>query len=176
VSLEEAVILGYGSGNKVLLMNANEELPEVVAEFGQFIRGLPEEALVNKAWGPKEVLAHLVFWIESFVTQLEAVLAGEPYEPPQGRFEEINAQVINASRSIAVEELLRRHRVAGDRFWEPAQTRCRKDYCNGKRALSCALVAGSSARQGTSASTRRSGTTGRANWMVVTTGKLRGSR
>lgn len=38
--------------------HAAEELDKAVAVFCRFIWDLPETDLVEKAWGPKEVLAH----------------------------------------------------------------------------------------------------------------------
>ena len=37
----------------------SDDLRRAVDEFHRFIGDLPETALVEKAWGPKEVLAHL---------------------------------------------------------------------------------------------------------------------
>ncbi len=101
---------------------AVEQLREAVDELHHFIRELPEAALVEKAWGPKEVLAHLVFWIESYVVQIEAILAGEPPVPPQGRFDDINVEVVEASRGVPVDELLRRHLMASERLCAFVQT------------------------------------------------------
>ena len=38
----------------------------------RYIEGLPE-ARADKAWGPKEILAHLVYWQEIWVAQAEAI-------------------------------------------------------------------------------------------------------
>ena len=98
-----------------------ERLREAVDEFSCFIKELPEAALAEKAWGPREVLIHLVFWLESFVTQTEAILAKEPFEPLQGRFDDLNAQAIEANCDVSVDELLRRHQVACERLGDLAQ-------------------------------------------------------
>jgi hypothetical protein len=99
-----------------------EKLYEAVDEFSRFIKELPGVALAEKAWGPKEVLIHLVFWLESFVTQTEAILAKEPFEPLRGRFDDLNAQAIEANRDVPVDELLRRYQVACERLCDLAQT------------------------------------------------------
>jgi hypothetical protein len=92
------------------------ELRATVDAFCSFIEGLPEDALAEGEWGPKEVLAHLVFWHESYVAQTEALLAGEPFMPPEGRFSDLNAQAVAASRGVPVAELLRRFRAANERL------------------------------------------------------------
>lgn len=97
------------------------ELRQAVDEFCQFIRQLPSAGLMEKAWGPKEVLAHLVFWQESYLAQARAILAGEPFEPPRGRFEEMNAQVVAASRGVPVEKLLRHYREVNEQLCHLAQ-------------------------------------------------------
>ena len=98
-------------------------LREAVNEFCRLFRELPEEALVDKTWGPREVLAHEVFWMESYVAQLEAILAGGPPEPPRGEYDELNAQAVEANRGVSVDDLLRRLQVAAGRLCGFAQTR-----------------------------------------------------
>jgi len=100
----------------------SERLCKAAEEFSHFIKELPEAALAEKAWGPREVLIHLVFWLESFVTQTEAILAKEPFELLQGRFDDLNAQAIEANRDVSVDELLRRYQVACERLCDLAQT------------------------------------------------------
>ena len=99
-----------------------DDLRQAVGEFRHFVSGLPEPALVEKAWGPKEALAHLVFWLESYVTQVEALLAGQTPELPSGRFDDLNAEVVTASRGVPVTELLRRHLVACERLYQVAES------------------------------------------------------
>ena len=82
-------------------IGAAEQLRTVVAAFGRFIAELPDTAVVEKACGPKEVLADLVFWMESFVLQTDALLANQPPQPPQGSFDDLNAQAVEASRGVA---------------------------------------------------------------------------
>lgn len=102
-------------------LDAAKTLCEAVDEFCHFIEELPNTALVEKAWGPKEVLAHLVFWHESFVTQIEALLAQESIEIPEGRFRDLNEQVVKASYSASVDELVCRFRAANERLCGFAQ-------------------------------------------------------
>jgi hypothetical protein len=81
-------------------------------------------ALAEQDWGPKEVLTHLVSYHGSYVTQVEALLAGEPFEPPKGRFSDLNAQAVAASRGVPVNELLRRFRAADERLRALARGLC----------------------------------------------------
>lgn len=103
-------------------MSPVERLRAAVTTFDHFVEELPKAALVEKVWGSKEVLAHLVFWLESYVMQVEAILAGKPPTPPEGRFDDINMGVVERSRGVSVDELLRRHQAACERLCRFAQT------------------------------------------------------
>lgn len=92
------------------------ELRATVESFCRFIENLPEDALTEREWGPKEVLAHILFSHESYVAQVEALLAGEPFTPPRGRFSDLNARAVAASRGVPVAELVRRLREANERL------------------------------------------------------------
>jgi hypothetical protein len=81
-------------------MSAVETLQAAVDAFCCFVEGLPKTAWVEQDWGPKEVLAHLVFWHESYLAQIEALLTGAPFDLPQGRFSDLNAQTIAANRGL----------------------------------------------------------------------------
>jgi len=102
-------------------MQGVEQLREAVNAFGRFIAELPDNAVVEKACGPKEVLAHLVFWMESYVVQTDALLANQRPEPPQGSFDDLNAQAVDASRGVSAAALLRRHHAASDQLCRVAQ-------------------------------------------------------
>src|SRR5262245_62999238 len=65
---------------------ALEHLREAVHAFARFIAELPDTAVVEKACGPKEVLAHLVFWTESYVLQTDALLSNHSPGTPSGSF------------------------------------------------------------------------------------------
>jgi uncharacterized protein YukE len=99
-----------------------EQLRTVVAAFGRFIAELPDTAVIEKAWGPKEVLAHLVFWMESYVVQTNALLANQSPEPPQSSFDDLNARAVEASRGVAVDILLSRYHAASEHLCHIAQT------------------------------------------------------
>ncbi len=102
-------------------MQAAQQLRAAVNAFGHFIAELPDNAVVEKACGPKEVLAHLVFWMESYVVQTDALLANQPSEPPHGSFDDLNAQAVDASRGVSAAALLRRHQAASDQLCRIAQ-------------------------------------------------------
>lgn len=102
--------------------SAINELCASVGEFSQFIRSLPEAAQAEKAWGPKEALAHLVYWLESYVTQVEALQDNQTPALPDGHFDDLNAQAIKESRGLSIPELLRRYQAACDWLSNFAQT------------------------------------------------------
>lgn len=99
-------------------MNDSERLTKTVDRFCQFIAALPPDALAEQEWGPKEVLAHLVYHHELYANLVEAFLAGTPMEPPRGTFRELNAQAVAASRGIPPSELVDRLRKANQRLVE----------------------------------------------------------
>lgn len=99
-------------------MNDSARLVETVDRFCQFIATLPASALAEQDWGPKEVLAHLVYHHELYVNLVEAFLAGTPVAPPKGHFRDLNAQAVAASRDIPPSELVDRFRKANQRLVE----------------------------------------------------------
>jgi hypothetical protein len=87
-------------------------LEQAVEAFCSFIEALPEDAMVEQNWGPKEVLAHLVYWHEVYVSQAQSYLRGEPVDLPQGRYSDLNARAVENSRGIPVAQLTARFRAA----------------------------------------------------------------
>lgn len=87
-------------------------LEQVVDAFCSFIETLPEEALVEQTWGPKEVLAHLVYWHEVYVSQAQSYIRGEPVDLPKGRYSDLNALAVEDSRGVPVAALTARFRAA----------------------------------------------------------------
>ncbi|HEY42932.1 MAG TPA: hypothetical protein G4O11_03010 [Anaerolineae bacterium] len=92
-------------------------LRATVEMFCRFIEGSRIATVAEQAWGPKEVLAHLVFHHESYIDQVKALRNGELFEPPRGRFSDLNAQAVVDSRGVSVQELIRR-------FLEANETLC----------------------------------------------------
>lgn len=99
-------------------MNDSERLTKTVDRFCQFIAALPADGLAQQDWGPKEVLAHLVYHHELYVNLVEAFLAGTLMEPPKGTFLGLNAQAVAASRDIPPSELVDRFQKANQRLVE----------------------------------------------------------
>ena len=99
-------------------MNDLTRLELTVDRFSQFITSLPAWAQEEKEWGPMEVLAHLVYHHELYVSLVEAELSGETIEPPKGRFRDLNAAAVAASRGIDPGELVTRFQNANHRLVE----------------------------------------------------------
>lgn len=97
-------------------MNDSERLTETVNRFCQFISALPAATLGEQNWGPKEVLAHLVYHHELYVNLVEAFLACKPVVPPTGRFRDLNAEAVAASRGTSPAELADRLQKANRRL------------------------------------------------------------
>lgn len=93
-------------------MDDIDRLDESVEAFCHLIEGLPEPALAEQPWGPKEVLAHLAYHHETYVRQAAARAAGEPFTPTAARWIEVNARAAAESKGVPVAELLRRLREA----------------------------------------------------------------
>jgi len=97
-------------------MTPIDKLQQTVEAFCQFIEALPVSALVEQDWGPKEVLAHIVYYHENYVAEIEAQLADRPYNLPKGRFSDLNARAAASSRGVPVEELLHHLREADEKL------------------------------------------------------------
>ena len=82
-------------------MNDIDRLSNTVNQFCQFIEGLPAQALIEQDWGPKEVLTHLVYYHELYVSLVEACEAGAQIAPPEGRFSDLNAAAVAANRGVS---------------------------------------------------------------------------
>lgn len=97
-------------------MNDAEQLVATVERFCKFIAALPDSTLPKQDWGPREVLAHLVFHHERYVRLAQAFLAGNPEIPYNGRYREMNARAVAENRGIPVLVLLERLRAANERL------------------------------------------------------------
>jgi hypothetical protein len=93
-----------------------ERLTRTVEDFCVWIESLPERGLHAQAWGPREVLAHLVYWHESYLTQSEAILAGRAYRLPSGRFADMNAEAVGRLCNLRPATLTRRFRAVNRRL------------------------------------------------------------
>jgi hypothetical protein len=97
-------------------MNRLARLTATVDRFCQFIATLPVSALADEAWGPKEVLAHLVYHHELYISLVDAVVAGTPVAPLTGRFRDLNARAVAASGGLGTAELASRFLAANRRL------------------------------------------------------------
>jgi hypothetical protein len=101
------------------MASSEEELARLTATVESFCRlmeGLPARALLEKPWGPRQVLSHLVFWHETYVRQAEAQLTGKGWLLPEGTFNELNAQAVASLATVGVPTLLARLRAANKRL------------------------------------------------------------
>ena len=91
-------------------------LTATVEGFCQVIDRLPARALLEKPWGPRQVLSHLVFWHETYVRQIEARLAGKGWLLPEGTFNQLNADAVASLATVGVPTLIARFRAANTRL------------------------------------------------------------
>jgi hypothetical protein len=97
-------------------MTPIDKLQKTVEAFCQFIETLPASALTEQEWGPKEVLAHSVYYHENYVIEIKAQLAGQLYNLPKGRFSDLNARAAASSHGVPVEVFLDRLRLADEKL------------------------------------------------------------
>jgi|WetSurMetagenome_2_1015567.scaffolds.fasta_scaffold559020_2 hypothetical protein len=93
-----------------------KRLSETVEDFCVWIETLPAQNLRPREWGPREALAHLVYWHTHYLSQSKAVLAGKPLPLPAGRFSDLNAAAIAKFRALTPPALVRRFRLINARL------------------------------------------------------------
>ena len=103
-------------------MKEIEQFQQAAEQFCSFMETLPAEATINKVWGPKEVLAHLLFWQNNYLNLLHAKIVEEPAALLAGSYDELNQQVVAASRQQSAKELLKWFKETNRRLVELAQT------------------------------------------------------
>lgn len=91
-------------------------LTATVEAFCQMIDRLPARALLEKPWGPRQVLSHLVFWHENYVRQIDARLAGKGWLLPEGTFNQLNADAVVSLATVGAPTLIARFRAANTRL------------------------------------------------------------
>ena len=91
-------------------------LTDTVEAFCSWIESLPPRRLREQDWGPKEALAHLIYWHEHYLAQTKAALAGKTPRLPAGRFADLNAQAVAKYRALEGAALVRRFRSANRRL------------------------------------------------------------
>jgi hypothetical protein len=98
-----------------------ERLRTTVEDFCTWIESLPARETRARDWGPREVLAHLVYWHEHYIAQSRAVLTGNPLTPPAGRFADMNARAAVKFLKYPVATLVKKFRNANRRLCRLAQ-------------------------------------------------------
>jgi hypothetical protein len=93
-----------------------EHLTRAVEDFCRWIEHLPAEKTRAQEWGPREVLAHLVYWHEHYLAQSEAILAGKAFPLPAGRFRDLNVAAVEKLGGAPPAALCRRFRAANRRL------------------------------------------------------------
>jgi hypothetical protein len=91
-------------------------LTATVESFCAGIESLPARDLRSREWGPREVLAHLVYWHEGYVRRTSAVRTGQSPTLPQGRFADINACAVANLRDVPIRRMIQRLRAANRRL------------------------------------------------------------
>ena len=92
------------------------ELDAAIRDLAEAIGAVPEVAVAPVDWGPHEMLAHIVFAHELYVSYLAATAAGNPAMLFGGLYREQNARAVAENRRVSVPELLARLMAAQDRL------------------------------------------------------------
>jgi hypothetical protein len=104
-----------------------QRLTNTVEKFCGWVESLPAEETRPQSWGPREILAHLVYWHEQYIAQGKAILSGRKYPAPRGRFADMNS-------------------IAAAKFQKTPIVKLTARFRNANRRL-CRLARGSSARK-----------------------------
>jgi hypothetical protein len=98
-----------------------ERLNATVEDFCTWIESLPVWETRVRDWGPREVLAHLVYWHEYYIAQSRAILAGRPLTPPAGRFADMNAGAAAKFQKYPIATLVKKFQNANRRLYRLAR-------------------------------------------------------
>ncbi|HEY5119214.1 MAG TPA: ClbS/DfsB family four-helix bundle protein [Anaerolineales bacterium] len=93
-----------------------ERLTNTVEDFCGWIESLPAKETRTQEWGPREILAHLVYWHEQYITQSKAILSGRQFPTPSGRFAEMNSKAAAKFQNFSIAKLTGRFRNANRRL------------------------------------------------------------
>jgi len=105
-------------------------LDDAVDEFVRAFQSAPPSDPVYPGWRSHEVLAHLVFWHETYAGILQAVRAGREPVLMEGVFRDFNRQAAERLRSVPgrvlIERLQHANRLVGEGLRSfPAHARIR---------------------------------------------------
>lgn len=81
-------------------------LDAAVQDAIAYFRAADAPASQTEEWGPREVLAHLLFWHDFVIGALEAAARGELQPRPVGPQPEINGKAVEQYRDTPLEEQL----------------------------------------------------------------------
>jgi hypothetical protein len=89
-------------------MAAVEELQATVAAFTREMQERTLPPLSGAGWGPREILCHIVYWHEDYVTVLRAINGYESPPLKVGNFREFNDLAVRELGGIPADVLLGR--------------------------------------------------------------------
>jgi hypothetical protein len=101
-------------------LKAIDRLTSTVEDFCAWIDTLPASETRAQKWGPREVLAHLVYWHEHYIAASRALLAGRLFALPGGRFADMNAKAAAKFKSTPIPRLTKRFRLDNRRLCQLA--------------------------------------------------------
>lgn len=93
-------------------MDETAHLHEVVNDFIAYISRLPADALKPDVWSPREVLVHLVFWHERYISIISAALDGREPDLLTGSGKALNAMPVRENAGAPIGLLIERFQAA----------------------------------------------------------------
>jgi len=91
-------------------------LSDSVEAFARALESMSETPLTGGAWGPREMLCHIVFWHETYLRVAHAMNAGQDPMPLVGTFPEFNRRSVIELGRVPAAVLVARLRRAQRRF------------------------------------------------------------
>jgi hypothetical protein len=96
--------------------DGTRRLTASIEAFCRIVEQLPAHSFLVKPWGPRQVLAHLVFWHEIYVRQVEAGQAGIGWLFPVGTLKTLNEEAVASLAAVGIPTMLARFRAANTRL------------------------------------------------------------
>lgn len=90
-----------------------DRLEDTAARLVETFQRLPDPGLmVYECWSARDVLAHLVFWHESFARNVQDLAAGIVPSPLKGRLSDLNQSGVEQMRHEDLQTILQRFQAA----------------------------------------------------------------
>jgi hypothetical protein len=104
--------MGAQATREDLMQNLDTAYHRFEATLDRFSAAQTTAPNVVGIWTPKDVLAHMLYWQQLPVHELNAALRGERYPENGSNMDEVNARTVAASQGVGWETLREQFRAA----------------------------------------------------------------